>query len=76
MRTTKTLLIAGVWIALLPYMGFPVLWKNILFTISGGYLVFMSYQLYRAKQALNKEIFENFSENSNFGLDIDINQNG
>ena len=67
MRTERTLFIAGIWIAVLPYLGFPYSWKNVLFTISGLGLLYVSYTLYRAKQAKPEEKeSDNFSENFGF----------
>ena len=68
MRKARILLILGVWVAVLPYFGFPYSWKDILFTISGLGLVYFSYVLYREyKTKENQEkTFENFSENSDF----------
>lgn len=64
MRKARFLLILGIWIAVLPYLGFPSSWKNILFIISGLILVYFSYMLYRV-QKLKEErgvVFDNFSE--------------
>ncbi|HEV7424549.1 MAG TPA: hypothetical protein VGO21_05195 [Candidatus Paceibacterota bacterium] len=66
MRKERILLFLGIWVAVLPYLGFPLSWKNILFTISGLILMYFSYILYKesqAKRTLKKETFDNFSEN-------------
>jgi len=67
MRRPYTILALGVWVAVLPYLGFPYFWKNILFTISGFGIIYFSYILYReAKESPKnqKETFDNFSENN------------
>lgn len=67
MQTARTLLILGIWIALLPYLGFPLFWKNILMSISGFVLIYIAYGLYvKIKLALDKKKrkFDNFSENN------------
>ena len=54
----------GIWVAILPYLGFPFFWKNILFTLTGLGLVYLGYVLYkeyRTKQT-EKKTFDNFSE--------------
>jgi amino acid permease len=59
------LLFLGLWVAILPYLGFSHSWKDILFTLTGLVLVAVSYMLYkeaRAKEPKVKE-YENFSEN-------------
>ncbi len=68
MRKVRILLFLGLWVAILPYLGFPYSWKDIIMTISGVCLIVLSYLLYR--ESLNnknkEEIFENFSENNIF----------
>jgi hypothetical protein len=43
MKTARTLLILGIWIAILPYLGFPYSWKKILLTLSGLGVAYISY---------------------------------
>ncbi len=67
MQTARTLLILGIWIAVLPYLGFPLFFKNILLTLSGFFLIYIAYGLYvKIKLALEKKKrkFDNFSENN------------
>ena len=57
----------GIWMAILPYLGFPNSWKNVLFILSGLVLVYFSYTLYKeVKEKEEKKDFDNFSENNNF----------
>jgi|JI10StandDraft_1071094.scaffolds.fasta_scaffold361921_2 hypothetical protein len=46
----KTLITLGIWIAFLPFLGFPTVIKNILFAITGAYIAFSGYRLYRKKE--------------------------
>lgn len=65
MRKERIFLFLGVWMALLPYLGFPSSWKDILTTLSGLTLIYLSYLLYsefKTKEAKEKT-FDNFSEN-------------
>jgi hypothetical protein len=56
MRKERTLLILGVWVALLPYLGFPDSWRKILFLISGLCLIYLAYLFYhQAKARLPKD---------------------
>ncbi|MFZ3015745.1 MAG: hypothetical protein WA101_01940 [Minisyncoccia bacterium] len=65
MRKARLFLILGIWIAILPYLGFPYSWKNILFTLSGLVLIYLSYIIYReSKTEETSKISENFSENN------------
>lgn len=68
MRNARTLLILGIWVAILPYLGFPILIKNILFSVSGLVLVYFSYILYAEVKSKSKveKIFDSFSENNPF----------
>lgn len=70
MRRARILLMFGIWVAILPYLGFPYSWKNILFTLSGLGLVYSSFVLYKeSKTKKTKEkTFDNFSENHDFDL--------
>ena len=63
------LLILGTWVAVLPYLGFPSSWKNVLFTISGLGLIYYSYTLYHKDSKMKesqKRTFDNFRENHDF----------
>ncbi|MCX6752184.1 MAG: hypothetical protein NTZ87_01645 [Candidatus Nomurabacteria bacterium] len=66
MRKIYLLLILGIWIAILPYLGFPDSWKNVLATLSGLGLMIISYIFYKENKAreTKKETFDNFSENN------------
>jgi len=67
MRLQRILLITGIWIAVLPYLGFPYSWKNILFTISGLVLMYYSFRMYQnAKKEKEEPLSDNFSENFGF----------
>jgi len=68
MSKTKILFIVGIFIVVLPYLGFPYLWKNVLFAIGGLGIAFIAYILNREakKENMPEKTFENFSENSDF----------
>ncbi len=78
MRKVRILLILGMLIAVLPYLGFPSSWKDSLTTLSGLALIYFSYTLYRdfKMKEDKKKIFDNFSENKNFNENkaMDINK--
>ena len=59
-------LVLGVWVAILPHLGFPYFWKDVLTTISGIGLIYISFVLYKeykTKETKKGETFDNFSEN-------------
>lgn len=59
----------GIWVAVLPYLGFPYSLKNILFSLTGLSFLYISYLLYKEQKKEGKikdKTFENFSENNNF----------
>ena len=56
MRKALIVLALGTWLAVLPYLGFPYSWKDILTTLSGLGLIGLSYMLYR--EFKTKEIKE------------------
>ncbi len=69
MRKAYILLFFGIWIAVLPHLGFPYSWKNILGTVSGLSLVFISYiflQESKTREVKEEKKFDNFSENKFF----------
>lgn len=68
MSKARILLILGTWVAILPFLGFPSFWKNILFTATGLVLIYFSYFLHRSTKATknSKKHFDNFVENNNF----------
>lgn len=43
MRKERTLLIIGIWVIILPFLGFPSLWKNVLFVVTGLMITYLAY---------------------------------
>jgi len=76
MYKARILLILGIWIALLPYLGFPYSWKNILFTLSCLGLIYLSYVLYKEYKTgeTEEKNSNNFSENGDFKDKIKIEE--
>jgi len=57
MRKEKTLLIIGLWVAILSFLGFPSNWRRILFLITGLAIMYLSYLFYlEVKARLAKDI--------------------
>lgn len=56
MRKERTLIGLGIWVALLPFLGFYESWRKILFGITGIIIIYLAYLFYtEAKVRLNKE---------------------
>jgi hypothetical protein len=68
MSKEKKFLTIGVWVAILPFLGFPMGIKNILFVLTGLLIIYLSYGLYleSKKKGEEKESFDSFSENKDF----------
>jgi hypothetical protein len=64
----------GVWVAILPYLGFPISWKNSLFTLTGLGIAYFAFVLYKEfNHSANKpkdQMPDNFSENKNFKIQM------
>ena len=76
MRKARILLILGIWVTLIPYLGFPYSWKDVLTTLSGLALIIFSYIFYRDYKAKegSEKTFDNFRENSNFNENESANE--
>lgn len=74
MRKARILLVLGTWVAILPYLGIPYSWKNILSTITGIGLMYFSYVLYKNHKIKEnqKKVFDNFRENNDFNKNQNI----
>lgn len=69
MKKARIFLIISIWVMVLPYLGFPYFWKNLLFTVTGLVLAYSSYLLYKeakVEKIEGNKVFDNFSENKNF----------
>lgn len=69
MQKARILLVLGVWITILPYLGFPYSWKDILTALSGIGLVYVSFALYKEskkRETKKEKPLDNFRENSDF----------
>lgn len=51
MRKERTLLIIGIIVMILPFLGFPNNWRKIFFVIIGFALVYLSYLFYKQVKA-------------------------
>jgi hypothetical protein len=65
MLKRRILIFLGIWIAALPYLGFPYAWKDILITVSGLLLLYISFILYKEYKELieGTRDIDNFKEN-------------
>ncbi|MFA6514832.1 MAG: hypothetical protein WCT42_01035 [Candidatus Paceibacterota bacterium] len=57
MRKEKTLFIIGLWVSALSFLGFPKMWRDILFLITGFAIIYLAYLFYiEVKARLSKDI--------------------
>ncbi len=65
MYKAKLFLFFGIWVAILPYLGLPIMLKNILFSVTGLFLIYIGLVI-RSKtpKNLSGNQFDNFSENN------------
>lgn len=49
MKKERTLLFIGIWVALLPHLGFPNNMRKILFLLTGLFIIFIAYVMYKRK---------------------------
>jgi len=78
MKKARLLLILGIWVAVLPHLGFPSLWKNILFLLTGLGIIYLAFALYKShmeKEGLEKT-FDNFSENKYEDKEVEVESMG
>lgn len=56
MRKERTLFFIGIWVAILPYLGFYESWRKVLLIITGLSVVYLAYLFYlEAKVRMNKD---------------------
>jgi predicted MFS family arabinose efflux permease len=59
MRKERSLFVIGVWVAVLPFLGFPNSWRSIFFVITGIGLICLAYLFYnQSKQRILKTTTE------------------
>ena len=66
MRKAYILLILGIWVMILPFLGFPFSWKDDLTALSGLGIIFVSYMFYKEfkrGEIKKTKVFDNFFEN-------------
>lgn len=63
MSKSKTLFAIGIWVGILPYLGFPFALKNLLFSITGLLIIYIWWNVYKIGKQNKEQNFENFSEN-------------
>jgi len=68
MKRSRKFLIIGTWVIILPYLGIPIAFKNILLVLSGLVIIYQAYRMYleSKKDAKEEKTFDNFSENKDF----------
>ena len=77
MKRARLLLGIGIWVALLPHFGLPLLIKNILFLLTGLVLVYLALVIYKQIRQSQKteKSFDNFTENNQENHDENNEEN-
>ncbi len=52
MRKQRTLFLLGIWTIALPYLGFPIFFKNLLFVLTGLLVSFIAYRWYEETKSV------------------------
>ncbi|HUC88482.1 MAG TPA: hypothetical protein VMR49_00425 [Candidatus Paceibacterota bacterium] len=71
MRKERTLFLIGLWVAILPFLGFPNSWREVFFVITGFALIYLAYLFHiEAKARLPKsdDNSQTFVDNINNGV--------
>lgn len=66
MRKERTLFIIGIWVAILPYLGFYESWRKVLFLITGLVIIYLAYLFYSEASARIKKsenVIKSFIDN-------------
>ncbi|MDQ5971433.1 MAG: hypothetical protein QG566_379 [Patescibacteria group bacterium] len=70
MRKERTLFFIGIWVGLLPFLGFPNSWRKILFIITGLAIVYLAY-LFRQENKARLAILMSATEEQNMDSFVD-----
>ncbi|MCC6323546.1 hypothetical protein IT400_02010 [Candidatus Nomurabacteria bacterium] len=70
MRKERTLFFIGIWVALLPFLGFPNSWRKILFILTGLAIVYLAY-LFRQENKARLAIINSETVEQNMDSFID-----
>lgn len=55
MSKQKAIFFLGIWVAVLPFLGFPGSWKRVLALISGAGITYLAYLLNKEKVMQNHQ---------------------
>ncbi|MBL4644642.1 MAG: hypothetical protein JKX80_02130 [Candidatus Pacebacteria bacterium] len=75
MKHTKTIIGLGVLVALVPFLGFPSAWKNVIFAFLGLSIVALAFRLListRSSQPNTKEKKENTSAETGHVAEVTV----
>lgn len=66
MRKERTLFIIGIWVAVLPFLGFPNSWRKTLFVLTGLAILYLAYLFYlevKARRSKDSNHSKTFVDN-------------
>ncbi|MCU0660361.1 MAG: hypothetical protein MUD00_01990 [Candidatus Pacebacteria bacterium] len=56
MTKQKAVFFLGIWVAILPFLGFPAAWKRVLAVISGIVIAYIAYTINKQRSVRKKEV--------------------
>ncbi len=73
MKHTKILIALGVVVAIIPYLGFPSSWKNVIFLVLGVAIAAVAFRLYvdtRGTLIAQDSDYRSYQQNDAYTSDI------
>jgi len=70
MKYTKTIVTLGIIVAVLPFLGFPSSWKNVMFLIFGVSIAALAFRIYTATRIVDGTEFSSYKQSAMRDADI------
>lgn len=70
MLKERKLFLIGVWVAILPFLGFYESWRKILFVITGIGIIYLAYSFYneaKVRNSKDENVIKSFIDNIGSG---------
>ncbi|MFA6386222.1 MAG: hypothetical protein WCW04_00415 [Candidatus Paceibacterota bacterium] len=70
MTKERKLFLIGIWVAILPFLGFFESWRKILFVLTGIGIIYLAYLFYneaKARNSKDENVIKSFIDNIGSG---------